>query len=158
MENLARKIQKINSYIGNKDYENAFYEMYKKTYSTNTQQTIDSIMSGHTSGNFLGACAIYEDMIIAEKERVEKAKKSPAVRKFREKYKYWDSGYSMGETVEIIYITAHGQENEMVADCREKYKGRCEKYNYRIKYGEATLFVDLTGSRMKTRVEIINKK
>lgn len=159
--NAARKIQQINSFVANKQYRDAFNIMYRDTLAfrmiEGCFELVNKLMTERTKGNFLHACALFEDSLNSEKYKIDRQRKSAKVREFTEQYKNWHSGYSMGEAVKVVYEGNLIVERDTIKNSKKEYCGKAKRWNSNIKYGSATLFVDLTGNRAKYRVEINEK-
>lgn len=165
-ENQAKRIQSVIECVKNGDIRGAFSLMYRgaemwESIKPNCDKVIETLMRERANGNFFTACAIFEAGYSNDKERVEKAKKSKAVRDFVAEYKEWRSGYSMGEEVFVCYDTRNFSFKERIADRKSFYSERskrAKKYNCNISHGAAWMDVDLKGSRMKTSVSRIEKQ
>lgn len=160
IEKIAKKITLIEKYVMDGNYKQALAEMYGWDliiYGA-IDRKILRLMNERTDGDFLMACGIFEDAAELEMNRIKKASKSKTVKNFIEEYRNWSSGYSMGETVQVVYKTTMlGYTTQDVTDNRRKYKGIARKYNNRIAYGAAELIVDLTGPKMKTKLSVVEK-
>lgn len=153
-------IQKLNSVLGNKNYEKAFLIIYGNTITqvNDWKRIVEPLMkSDRCNGDFYKACRIYEKTIENEVERIAAAKKSKKVVEFRKKYANWESGYAMGEKTVIVFKTPNRTVRDLVFDNERYYSGRGNKYNKSVAHGSATLTVDLTGPRAKYSEEIIKK-
>lgn len=163
MKKIAEKIEKITSYINNKNYKKAFFEMYcacceeEHINLPNGWNAVSRLMEERTHGHFLSACKILDETAEREQKKYLKVLKSSTVAEFVEKYRNWDSGYSMGETVSVKFVGNIVNCEILFEDRREVYRGTSKKWNNNIKYGYATLIVDISGSRIKTKTEIFKK-
>ena len=160
--NQAKKIQEILECLKNRDNRGAFCLMYRDTemcdaVNSNGQEVVETLMRERTNGSFFAACAIFEECYNNDLERIAKARKTKSVVSFSVNYEKWRSGYSMGEAIYIHYKTPLVDKWEKIADHRYTYRGTAKRYNNKIKYGEAVLTVDLTGRRMKTKIELTEK-
>lgn len=155
MKNIAKKMQRTARLLAGKEFEAAFTEIYGNNAAAFA--VVRKAMDERTGGDFWGACAIFEAALEKEEWKIEQAAKSAAVKKFIAEYSDWQSGYSMGEVVEIIYKADLAEKREIVADRRRTYSGRARRFNSSVKHGVARLTVDLTGSRMRCATEIHGK-
>ena len=113
--------------------------------------------------NFLKYWQISDERKYFVNMKCESCLKSNAYKKFVEEYKNWSSGYSMGETIDVLLTIKIGEyvykKCDIIADYREKYRGDAKKYNNKIKYGSATLnIVYDNNKKMKSSIDLINKK
>lgn len=113
--------------------------------------------------NFLKYWQISDERKYFVNMKCESCLKSNAYKNFVEKYKHWSSGYSMGEKIDVVLTIKIGEyvykKCDIIADYREKYRGKAKKWNGKIKYGSATLnIVYDNNKKMKSSIYVINKK
>lgn len=90
-------------------------------------------------------------------ERVKSILKSKKVKDFVIDYQFWSSGYSMGESVEVVITDGIAKYTHYVSDFRKEYRGRAKRWNNKITYGSCILFCDIKSQKTKYEIKKIEK-